>query len=227
MKTTLFFTIFLFMVNICIAQEMDGRYYDHSDYMVFENGLADFKIKNEGGLNFDLYGKGKFEIIDDFLLIHAAEYHGDKSSYTTNEKTDQYSKIIARDERGALLPYINIAFLDSTDKVIGRGIADTAGKFSIEKTHGISRLKLQFVGYCGLTIDYLPNVDYQVRFVEGMVIENKIVVFKINNKENGKIKLALLIINYIDNGCNSKTLKKMYRKVKKHVGPERLFIKKQ
>ncbi len=227
MKTTLFCTIFLFMVIICKAQEMEGRYYDHLDYMVFENGLADFRIQNDGGLTIDLYGKGKFEIIDDFLLIHTAEYQGEKSSYTKNEKMGQYSTIIVRDEKGVPLPFINIAFLDSTNKVIGRGVADTAGKFSIINSHGISRLKLQFAGYSGLTMDFKPNFDYQVRFVGGLVIENKIVVFKMNNKENGKIKLVLLMINYIDSGCNSKTLKKMYKKVKKHVGSERIFIKEQ
>jgi hypothetical protein len=193
--------------------------------MFFENGLADFGIQNDGGLNYELFGKGKFEILDRFLLIYTTEYKGEKSSFKTNEKTDQYSKIIVRDERGALIPFINIAFIDSMDKVFDRGFTDTAGRFLIKNPDKICKLQLKFLGYCGLTINFKSNIDYQVILVDGMVIENKIVVFKINKIENNKMKLVLLTTNYKSNGCNSKTLKRMYKKVKKYVDFERVFIK--
>ena len=205
------------------AQQFNGKYFDNEDYLLFENDSVKFDIQSDGGLTCQLRGIGKYEIIDEFLLIYAGEYNQSKSLFTTSEKDEKRSKIFVRAENGDLIPFANVAYLDKQDKIFGGGVTDFGGVCIIENPEKIVKIRVSFLCYNSLMIDFKGNLDYHVILANGLILENQVLVFKIIDMEMNRINLTLLTFNFNRNIV--KSLKRLDRKTNKSDDQERVFIK--
>jgi len=205
------------------AQQFNGKYFDNEDYLLFENDSVKFDIHSDGGLTCQLRGIGKYEIIDEFLLIYAGEYNQSKSLFTTSEKDEKRSKIFVRAENGDLIPFANVAYLDKQDKIFGGGVTDFGGVCIIENPEKIVKIRVSFLCYNSLMIDFKGNLDYHVILANGLILENQVLVFKIIDMEMNRINLTLLTFNFNRNIV--KSLKRLDRKTNKSDDQERVFIK--
>lgn len=212
-------------VAVTLAQQFNGKYYDNADYLLFEDDSVKFDIQSEGGLTCQLRGIGKYEITDEFLLIYAGEYNQSKSLFTTSEKDEKSSKIFVRAENGDLIPFVNVAYLDKQDKTFGGGITDFGGLCIIENPEKIVKIRVSFLGYNSLMIDFKGNLDYHVILAEGWILEHQVLVFKINAMENKRINLTLLTFNFNPDRSIVESLKRLDRKANKSDNHVRLFVK--
>ena len=225
MRTILTFSMIIIFMADTSAQQFNGKYFDNEDYLLFENDSVKFDIQSDGGLTCQLRGIGKYEIIDEFLLIYAGEYNQSKSLFTTSEKDEKRSKIFVRAENGDLIPFANVAYLDKQDKIFGGGVTDFGGVCIIENPEKIVKIRVSFLGYNSVMIDFKPNLDYHVILAEGWILEHQVLVFRINAMENKRMNLTLLTINYNPDRNIVKSLKRLDRKTKKSDDQERVFIK--
>ncbi len=216
--------IIIFMAGTS-AQQFNGKYYDNEDYLLFEGDSVKIDIQSDGGLTCQIRGIGKYEIIDEFLLINTGEYNLSKSIFTTSEKDEKFTKVLVRDENGDFIPFVNISYLDKQDKIFGGGVTDFDGICVIENHERIVKIRVSFVGYNSLIIDFKSNFDYQVILANGLILENQVLVFKINAMEMNRINLTLLSINFNPNRNIVKSLKRLDRKANKSDNHVRLFVK--
>jgi len=223
MRTILTFSMIIIFMADTSAQQFNGRYFDNEDYLFFENDSVKFDIHSDGGLTCQLRGIGKYEIIDEFLLIYAGEYNQSKSLFTTSEKDEKRSKIFVRAENGDLIPFANVAYLDKQDKIFGGGVTDFGGVCIIENPEKIVKIRVSFLCYNSLMIDFKGNLDYHVILANGLILENQVLVFKIIDMEMNRINLTLLTFNFNRNIV--KSLKRLDRKTNKSDDQERVFIK--
>ncbi len=212
-------------VAVTLAQQFNGKYYDNEDYLLFEGDSVKIDIQSDGGLTCQIRGIGKYEIIDEFLLINTGEYNLSKSIFTTSEKDEKFTKVLVRDENGDFIPFVNISYLDKQDKIFGGGVTDFDGICVIENHERIVKIRVSFVGYNSLIIDFKSNFDYQVILANGLILENQVLVFKINAMEMNRINLTLLSINFNPNRNIVKSLKRLDRKANKSDNHVRLFVK--
>ena len=212
-------------VAVTLAQQFNGKYYDNEDYLLFEGDSVKIDIQSDGGLTCQIRGIGKYEIIDEFLLINTGEYNLSKSIFTTSEKDEKFTKVLVRDENGDFIPFANISYLDKQDKIFGGGVTDFDGICIIENPERIVKIRVSFVGYNSLIIDFKSNFDYQVILANGLILENQVLVFKINAMEMNRINLTLLSINFNPNRNIVKSLKRLDRKANKSDNHVRLFVK--
>ncbi len=212
-------------VAVTLAQQFNGKYFDNEDYLLFEGDSVKIDIQSDGGLTCQIRGIGKYEIIDEFLLINTGEYNLSKSIFTTSEKDEKFTKVLVRDENGDFIPFVNISYLDKQDKIFGGGVTDFDGICVIENHERIVKIRVSFVGYNSLIIDFKSNFDYQVILANGLILENQVLVFKINAMEMNRINLTLLSINFNPNRNIVKSLKRLDRKANKSDNHVRLFVK--
>jgi hypothetical protein len=225
MRTILTISMIIVFVAVTLAQQFNGKYYDNEDYLLFEGDSVKIDIQSDGGLTCQIRGIGKYEIIDEFLLINTGEYNLSKSIFTTSEKDEKFTKVLVRDENGDFIPFVNISYLDKQDKIFGGGVTDFDGICVIENHERIVKIRVSFVGYNSLIIDFKSNFDYQVILANGLILENQVLVFKINAMEMNRINLTLLSINFNPNRNIVKSLKRLDRKANKSDNHVRLFVK--
>jgi len=212
-------------VAVTLAQQFNGKYYDNEDYLLFEGDSVKIDIQSDGGLTCQIRGIGKYEIIDEFLLINTGEYNLSKSIFTTSEKDEKFTKVLVRDENGDFIPFVNIAYLDKQDKIFGGGITDFGGVCIIENPEKIVKIRVSFLCSNSVMIDFKPNLDYHVIHAEGWILEHQVLVFRINAMENNRINLTLLTFNYNPDRNIVKSLKRLDRKANKSDNHVRLFVK--
>jgi hypothetical protein len=225
MRTILTISMIIVFVAVTLAQQFNGKYFDNEDYLLFEGDSVKIDIQSDGGLTCQIRGIGKYEIIDEFLLINTGEYNLSKSIFTTSEKDEKFTKVLVRDENGDFIPFVNISYLDKQDKIFGGGVTDFDGICVIENHERIVKIRVSFVGYNSLIIDFKSNFDYQVILANGLILENQVLVFKINAMEMNRINLTLLSINFNPNRNIVKSLKRLDRKANKSDNHVRLFVK--
>ena len=75
MKKPLILLITLFLCNLTIGQTLHGKYTCHDQYVNFSNDTADFTLSYDGsGFIYYFSGCGKYQIIDEFLVIYTKQY---------------------------------------------------------------------------------------------------------------------------------------------------------
>jgi hypothetical protein len=226
MKTFLSFLIFAFLYNTSYAQDLEGNYKYYTEYIIFNNSHADFLIYSNGCVPMECKGIGKFEVLNDFLLIHTEEYK--KKSNSTcemSEKGRECQKIIVQDAKGQALPFVKIECFDRNNKVLCEYNTDFDGNFVIKNSDSISKLRLSAVGFNSLTFDYNANKNYKIKLAEGHLLENQTLVFKIINIEKNKLVLKLLSTDYKKSTSNYRTLKRLFKKKNKCNLEEKIFVK--
>jgi hypothetical protein len=204
--------VFLLCVELTFSQKIQGLYCENYDFIKFNQDTATFKLDTGGGLIMYMVGQGRFEVIQNFLLIYASDYHGEKSSYTTIKSQNDSIRFNIKDNLGKGIIYANIAFLDTKGKVIGGTTCNKNGLATIARNVNIKKIRISSVGTDHLTIDYEPDLDYIIHLADDFVIENQILVFKILSFNDFDLNLKLLSANFHPDKNMIKELKKLAKK---------------
>ena len=225
-QTILLFVFALFFITNTTAQIKEGKYYENSDFLNFKSDSVNFKIEGNGGLIVDLYASGTYEVYKDFLIIKAGLYQSLKSTYKTIKKQNEKVKVTVYNKVHKPVKYVQIVLLDSLNNSLLSTFSDENGVAMIDNNVSADKISISLVGYDRYTIDYLNNIDYQVELMDYVVIENKIVVFKINSLNVDTLKLTLLSTDFKSKDSNmEKSLRKLEAKNKKYKDRERILIK--
>lgn len=223
-----YLALLLFLASSLIihSQELCGKYFNGDYYIDFDNGYAEFVTLSDGCLASEISGQGKFEIIDDYLLIFTELHSSPNSKYTAIKNNTDYSSITVVLDGGYSVPNAKIKFLDSNKLVIGETETDfRQGKAIIKSTLDIKFIHVSYIGTNSVIIDFDRTMDYKIVLGESMSIENETVVFKMSDKTEKSITLTLLSIAVKTKRKIAKDLGKLESNVIKNKPKEWVFRK--
>lgn len=213
--------ILVFLCNFSSAQISDGTYTADYDFIRLDSNYATFTISSNGGLRMYYCGEGPYEIVEDYLIINAGIFHGQKSRVHEIPSLDNEIEISVRDLKGAPLPFINLYFTSAKGKIIGGGISNESGIARIERNPKIKNLQVINLVYDNLIIDYKPNTNYNFELADLHILENNQVIFKIQKYDDRSMTLKLL--KFSPEKSKIKFLDKLNRKDNKYPSRERFF----
>jgi hypothetical protein len=225
MKKHLALLLLLLFNLITHSQELCGRYYHGDYYMNFENHYAEFVTLSDGCLIFELSGQGKFEIIDDYLLIYTELHSSPNSEYIATKNNNDYSSITVLGVGGFSVPNAKIKLLDSNKMVIGETETDWHGKTIIKNNPAIKYIHVSYIGTNSIIIEFDKTMDYEIVLGESVSIENRIAVFKISDKTESEIALTLLTTSFEVKQDKVKELRRLENSAMKDNPIERVYRK--
>lgn len=225
MKKYIALLLFLICSLIIHSQELCGKYF-HGDYYInLENCYAEFVTLSDGCLGFELSGQGKFEIIDDYLLIYTELHSSPNSEYIATKNNNDYSSITVVGVGGFSVPNAKIKFLGNNKLVLGETETNWHGKTIINNNPEIKYIHISYIGTNSIVIDFDRTMDYEIVLGESMSIENRTVVFKISNKMESAITLTLLTAFFETKRDIVKELRRLENNVMKDNPIERVYKK--
>lgn len=213
-------------INYTFSQNLNGKYFEDSDYIEFKNDSAIFKISSNGGLIVYLHGTGTYKIINKFLLIKTSNYNGYKSYHEITEKTNVFPLIKVLDPESKPIMGVNITLIDKKGDFLSGTMTNENGQATFENNKNADKIKLALVGYDIYKIDYSAEYNYKIVLMDYETIENRSVVFKIDSLNSDALNLTLLSTDFKSKGEIKRDLIKLERKKKKHKFRERVFRKK-
>lgn len=206
------------------GQTIEGTFHDNGDIIAFRNGMAQFEVFSEGGLVIQLRGNGKYEIVDNFLLIHTGVDKNLRQSYYDTTLAAGSPKMTFVDEEGNPLLSVNITYLDLSGEIIGHSYPD-ARKMAHILQHRTATVQISFIGYDDVSIKLRNGYDYKVTLAEGQTLEDKTVVFKIISSDLESLNLKLFSEDFTVRQNVRKDLARLERKVKPQNLRLRRFLK--
>jgi hypothetical protein len=213
MTKYIFLTILLLIASFSYSQEINGKYFNDNEFINLNSDTAEFHVKGNGGLIVYLNGIGNYELNEEFLLIHAKNYTGKKSTFSASQNESGFVTFTAIDSDRKFLFGVNILLLSETGDILKASNTNENGFLKIANNDNAEKIKLSLLGYDTFSIDYKSNTDYSLTLFEEEVIENQTVVFKINENNNNSLKLTLLTTEFEFNPKTVlKDLKKLDRK---------------
>jgi len=224
LKSILIFFLILISGNI-FSQNLAGRFIEDNDHISFENGYANFKIGGNGGITFYYCGEGKYEIINDFLLIHTSKFKGENSIINPIDTISDQVELTVNDIKGNAIQGAFVALLDGKGKLISGGISNDKGISLLNRSSQIKQVKVSFVGMDNLTFDYNQNCNYIIELAPIDIIESQTVVFKVTQSVDNSLSLILLTFDFNPRKNTTKELHRLERKTKKYQFRERTFNK--
>lgn len=216
MKKYFIVIIFLSVSLSLLSQDFDGNYKDQTDSLSFSNGKALFSLSGFGALFTRMVGEGKYEYVDNYLLVHTSGYPGEKSVFESINGTKKDSivvKVVDPDNypvQGALTE-----FLSESNKIIRGKITDDLGESQQLKDRKIKRIKVTNLGYDDIAFEVVPGKDFLVKLARNNVIENQTVAFKVRSEDEEILSIILLSDNFDPGKDKMKSLKKLDKKIQK------------
>ncbi|HZK09062.1 MAG TPA: hypothetical protein VFC92_12815 [Bacteroidales bacterium] len=222
--------LILLFTNSVISQELQGTFYEkdnseHSEYFHFDSSYVDFVISSDGCLRVNFRGNGFYEIVEHYLIIKTEEIKNPESFYESFPNNKKVSSVNVLSLEGETIPYVQIAFIDEENKIISGIFTDMDGLASVKPDFEIKKLKVSFVGFQGLTFDFHEGMDYEVYLSDGVILEYKDVVFKINSMGQDELNLTLLSIDFKYKKNLKTALHKLERKTAKLSQSRRSYVK--
>ena len=224
-KLLIIFTTVLFSLTMS-AQEISGTYYEGPDSISFNDNHVIFSVRGNDGLGVVFTAKGTYEIMDDFILINTETYSGAKTKIETTaaEKKDTI-QLQLFSEDGYSIKGIRAEFLNKKGSPIALSISDENGKIFLKVDPKITSIKVSDLLYDKAIFDYEADTDYTVHLVKNRVLEDKIVIFKLEDRTDTKLKMKLLSTDFNRNNPSASQLKKLDKKNEAIIDRMRLFEK--
>jgi hypothetical protein len=217
-------TFFLILISESLfAQNLVGRFAEDNDQISFENGKANFKIGGNGGIIVFYCGEGKYEIKNDYLLIHTSEFNGEKSIIKPIDTMSDQLELTINDKQGNAIQGASIVLLDSKGKFIVGAMSNDKGISLLHRSSQIKQIRVSFIGMDDLKFDYNQNCNYIIKLAPIDIIERQTVVFKITKYDNKSLSLILLTFDFNPKKNITRELRKLERKTKKYQFRERTF----
>jgi len=186
--------VLIFANQLSFGQDLLGKYKSDGLHITFNNNSAEFTFASEGCVIFIYKGCGKYEIIDDFLLIYTGKYCKEKSDYKktgTNSDTITIT-ILDSDNDFDIENYANVAFFDKSGNELYNLRPDNEGIVTFTKDSDIDYFYVLAAGYRQLKIKYEPKINYTVSMVNGEFVENETLAFHIDIHNDDTFELYQL-----------------------------------
>lgn len=223
-----YFTVltFLFISFSILSQDFEGNYKDKADSLTFSNGEVVFNVGGFSGLSVNKKGEGTYEKIDDFLLIHTAEYSGDKTSMQELNHSKKDTLVIAvRDYNNSPVQGAYAEWLNNSGKSLGGEVSNERGMIFYKKRakEKMKKIRIGSFGYDDIVFNYNPEKDYLIRLAGDNIIENQTVVFKIKEEDEETISIVLLSDDFDPGKDRTKSLNRLDKRAKRsNILPKRL-----
>ncbi len=214
-----YFTVLIFLSASLslLSQDFDGNYKDKTDSLSFSGEKVLFSLSGFGALFTRMVGEGKYEYVDNYLLVHTSGYPGEKSVFESINGTKKDSivvKVVGPDNypvQGALTE-----FLSESNKIIRGNITDDLGKSQHPKDQKIKRIKVTNLGYDDVAFEVEQGKDFLVKLARNNVIENQTVAFKVKREDEETLSIILLSDNFDPGKDKIKSLEKLDKKTQKN-----------
>ena len=208
------------------AQEISGTYFEGPDSISINNNHVKFSMRGNDGLGVVFTGEGTYEIIEDFIIINTATYSGKKTKIETNpaEKKDTI-QLQLFNEDGFSIQGVRAEFLNRKNKTIDLKISDDHGIVFYKSNPRIAAIKVSDLLYDKTTFDYEANTDYTVHLVKNRVLEDKIVIFKLEDRTDTVLTVRLLSTDFNRSNPSTSHLRKLEKKTEAIIDRARLFEK--
>lgn len=225
MKILIILTTILFSLTLN-AQEISGTYFEGPDSLVFNDNHVTFSMRGNDGLGVVFTGEGTYEIIEGFIIISTESYSGKKTKIETNpaEKKDTI-QLQLFNEDGYSIQGVRAEFLNRKNKTIDLKISDDHGIVLFKSSPKIAVIKVSDLLYDKTSFDYEANNDYTVHLVKNRVLEDKIVVLKLEEKTDIKLTMKLLSTDFNRSNPSASQLNKLEKKNEAIIDRTRLFAK--
>ncbi|NNC85312.1 MAG: hypothetical protein HKN75_04465 [Bacteroidia bacterium] len=215
MKTVLLISIAFLLQLDLFGQTLEGTFTADKEYFAISKDSIKFEIETVSAFRVITRGIGKYELIENFLIIKTSKYPGIKSRVIDSTHTD--SDII-NVHVGKLKLIPNILGKDINGEMVKAYKLDENGVFSILPKDNIATIEFSTLSHDPLTTQFNKGFNYRVEIAEGVTIENQNVVFVVNENSNNSIGLTLLDIKAEDKEITSaKKLYKLKRKKGKYT----------
>lgn len=223
-------TILLLLLILTNSFESTGQvpnstYFDNSDFIRFNNDTIDFKLKSNGGITFDIMASGTFKLLDNFIIVHAGEYNGMKSSHKKIASQKEITTVYVYSNDNLPVKGVNVVLKDVKGNFLLGTITNEDGIANIEKNHVAQSLTITHLGFDNYSFPFTANFDYQVNLMNYEVIENQQIVFKINDYNKDALNLTLLSTDFKPNSPKKKDLSKLNKQAKALSFSKRIFIR--
>lgn len=208
------------------AQEISGTYFEGPDSISINNNHVKFSMRGNDGLGVVFTGEGTFEVLDDFIIINTTNYSGKKTKIETNtaEKKDTI-QLQLFNENGFSIQGVRAEFLNRKNKTIDLKISDDHGIVLYKSNPKITAIKVSDLLYDKTTFDYEANTDYTVHLVKNRVLEDKIVIFKLEDRTDTVLTVRLLSTDFNRSNPSTSHLRKLEKKTEAIIDRARLFEK--
>lgn len=208
------------------AQEISGTYFEGPDSISINNNHVKFSMRGNDGLGVVFTGEGTFEVLDDFIIINTTNYSGKKTKIETNtaEKKDTI-QLQLFNEDGFSIQGVRAEFLNRKNKTIDLKISDDHGIVLYKSNPKITAIKVSDLLYDKTTFDYETNTDYTVHLVKNRVLEDKTVIFKLEDRTDTLLTIRLLSTDFNRSNPSTSHLRKLDKKTEAIIDRARLFEK--
>ena len=209
------------------AQELSGTYYEGPDSLSFNDNRVIFSLRGNDGLGVIFTGEGTYEIMDDFILINTSTYSGAKTKIETAaaEKNDTIQLKLFSEE-GYSIKGIRAEFLNKKGSPIALSTSDDHGVILYKVDPKITAIKVSDLLYDKAILDFETGTDYTIHLVKNRVLEDKLVIFKLEEViSDMKLSVKLLSTDFNKSNPSASQLKKLDKKNEAIIDRVRLFAK--
>lgn len=213
-----------FIPLVLFSQTLQGVYRENNDFISFRNDSVSFKIDGEGGLIGTFKGEGNYEILDQFLLFHTTDFHGEKTVVTASVTKNDAFEFLILDKQGKPIPNVNISFLDAAGNALAGTFTNENGLADYTRTSLVKKIHIGLVGYDNIEIECGQNNHFKLELATDEIIEHQTIAFQIINNEIGILSLQLLTIDFKSLKNHIKDLHKLERKANKCGNRTRRFV---
>lgn len=223
MNKTAFTLQFLFIALSAFSQTFEGNYFEGNDVLKFNNNRIYFDIEEMGSIS-NSVGEGTYEIVEDYLIVSAEEFSGEKTTMQALNASKKDTIVIkVTNHSNYPIQGVLVESQNAKGKTLMSGTTGNDGRILFLPGSKISKFSVFNMGSAGLTFDYKPGSDFIVKMAERVVVENKTAVFKIKEVDEETISVLLLSTDFNPGKDQLKALKKLdARAEKRNFLPKRL-----
>jgi hypothetical protein len=217
----------LFLSNLAVGQDLAGKYKLNccGSEISFWDDSVKFEVQSNGGLTIGLLGIGTFQRQEDFLFIETTDCQNLKSKATSSPKQNLSPEISIIDAEGEVVQFANVILLNNEGETIWGICTNSLGHAIIKHHQEAVQIMIAQLGCDPVVLDYNPDVDYHIRQTLGFVLDNRTVVFQINDHDEMSLTLTLVSEGLSEEWNNKRNLKKLRRVVKRTTYPQEKFEK--
>ena len=208
--------IIIFISISTFGQELDGVYKNQNDSLSFSGNKVVFTLSDFSALSSQIVGEGTYQTVDNYIIIEAGAYSGDKTRFKTqNSETQEESIINIVGISGYVFPGVLIEFLSSSNKIIDQAITDENGKATHPANEKIKTIRVSNMGYNGIEIESKIGVDYSITMAKNNIIQNQTLVLELIGHNNDSVSVRLLSDNFKPGKSQEKALERLLKQANK------------
>lgn len=225
MKILIILATVLFSLTLN-AQEINGTYFEGSDFLSFKDNRIKFNVRGNDALGIVYTGEGTYETIDDFIVVNTTTYNGAKTKIEARPSIKKDTiQLQFFDESGYSIKGVRTEFLNKKNKPINLKISDERGIVLYKQSPKITAIRVADLLYDKAIFEYELETDYTIHLVKNRVLENKTVIFKLVDETDTQLTVKLLSTDLKREDPSASQLKKLDKKTKAIIDRSRLFKK--